>query len=725
MSSTLFASSRRRLTVGLFFGFLLSTGAVSHWLDRPQTFTADAQADGGLILTKVDEFLQNPAVLTWVWSVREVSHADARLVVRGLPGKTATGLALAGQLSLPVTVKWHVPDTTHRGEVSIPVTSTAWQTTRLPEFPADGVVLELQCPIRAATEHLAVSQVFFLDPLHGQTARTIGRLATGALTLTWIALLATSVAMLLRRNGIPAMGLKLIWVAFIVVAATGYLVFWTYFAHPVFGTIVVAAIALAVAAFTWRDADEAALIWRDDAWRTGWLAMAGVGVVYLGFLHAWTIDARFSWLAAQRYNVNMPADNWLPQVLAERVLLGLDSRKLDTGWLTSDRPPLQAGWALLLGPLLRTNSFLHDALNQLMGFWFQLMWIPALAALFELLGLPTRRALALVMVVALTGFTLVQSIYVWPKMAAAALIVGSWVWLLSRRSKGLTTRDWSIAGLGFGLGYLSHGGAAFALLAAVPCLLFFKPQRWRGVIIAGVVATAVYGPWLAYQKFYQPPGNRLLKWHLAGAVEVDARGTWQSLRDAYRGKTTAELLATRRNNSELAFWEGDFSQLVNFSSADFTDRRNGDFFHLLRSVGWWNAGLLLLPFACWKAARTCRVKPISFDAGTLAFTVTWVALTLAIWLLVLFQPRAAYIHHGSYVPPLLSIGLGVWSLYTVHRLLLLAVAGASLTYFAAVYAFAPPITFRSSFASSSVLTVAGGAVLCFFALRARSTRASR
>ena len=40
-------------------------------------------------------------------------------------------------------------------------------------------------------------------------------------------------------------------------------------------------------------------------------------------------------------------------------------------------------------------------------------------------------------------------------------------------------------------------------------------------------------PWSAYQKYGDPPGNRLTKWTLAGVVEVDDRGTAEAIFDSY------------------------------------------------------------------------------------------------------------------------------------------------------------------------------------------------
>ena len=43
----------------------------------------------------------------------------------------------------------------------------------------------------------------------------------------------------------------------------------------------------------------------------------------------------------------------------------------------------------------------------------------------------------------------------------------------------------------------------------------------------------VMAPWSAYQKYGDPPGNRLTKWMLAGDAEIDDRGIAETIIDAY------------------------------------------------------------------------------------------------------------------------------------------------------------------------------------------------
>jgi hypothetical protein len=73
-------------------------------------------------------------------------------------------------------------------------------------------------------------------------------------------------------------------------------------------------------------------------------------------------------------------------------------------------------------------------------------------------------------------------------------------------------------------------------------------RRWCAVI---VVFLAIAGPWIAFQKFYAPPGNRLIKWHLAGQIDIDPRGSWQTLKDSYSKSSWDQLVAARASNFRI------------------------------------------------------------------------------------------------------------------------------------------------------------------------------
>src|SRR6185369_6478709 len=103
--------------------------------------------------------------------------------------------------------------------------------------------------------------------------------------------------------------------------------------------------------------------------------------------------ASVSATAAERFIAWMPGDNSLPRVFAEIIDGGNPTRVLGGDWLTSDRPPLQTGVALLGWPLLSALGLDLDTACATAGIWFQALWFPTVWLLLRTLGLPARAAL--------------------------------------------------------------------------------------------------------------------------------------------------------------------------------------------------------------------------------------------------------------------------------------------------------------------------------------------
>jgi hypothetical protein len=85
----------------------------------------------------------------------------------------------------------------------------------------------------------------------------------------------------------------------------------------------------------------------------------------------------------------------------------------------------------------------------------------------------------------------------------------------------------------FALAFLAHGGSLFGILPLVVAagLRGVPTVRW---VTAGLICGLVLMvPWSLYQRYEDPPGNRLVKWMFAGAHAVDDRTSVEALEDAY------------------------------------------------------------------------------------------------------------------------------------------------------------------------------------------------
>ncbi len=681
-------------------------GLLSRRLDRPAAVAQLAVETSEGIAQVDSQLLPLPGVLTRVWTAKTPTAGGARISFGALPARAALAVAFSGPTINPIHLTATVTGHAAPRQIDVPPLAAGWQVVALPApTPGPGQVV-IEFGATNSTEPIRMTEPFFVDGAHSSSARTAGRLATALLTLAWLVLLGTAAVSLWLRSTEGGLT-QPVFRGYCLIAGAGYLAFWACFAHPRLGDAYVG--LLTVGLLVWlgsaRGAAAALALWRDERWWRVWLTLAGVGLVYFGLLHLRDCDAPWSWLAANRYRPGLPPDNEIPQMFARRLLEGQSPRHLIADWLSSDRPPMQTGAILLLGPLLRpTDGAQFDSLCQAMGFWFQLLWVPALVGLLQSLGLTLRRALALVACIAATAVLLINTQFVWPKLAAAGFVLGAWV--LWRTATPRRTADWGWTGGALALGFLCHGGVAFSLLVLGPMMIWGGGKtRWRGLVWCVLVAAVVYAPWWAYQRFYEPPGNRLLKMHLAGIDPPDGRSTAEALRDAYRATPLRVFIEGRRANLH-ALITGNWRDLADFSARNPDHRYNDDFFAFFRSLGWWNLGLAALPFAWWRAGRRGNRIP----GNLLGAILGWSAATLALWVLLLFHPYSTVIHQGSYVPILLLLGASAWSLHAVHPMVLAVVSALAGAYFVVAYAWATPVAIPTALATVALIPIAGGAL---------------
>ncbi|MFZ9745230.1 MAG: hypothetical protein ACO3G4_01200, partial [Opitutaceae bacterium] len=410
-------------------------------------------------------------------------------------------------------------------------------------------------------------------------------------------------------------------------------------------------------------------------------ALIGCGA--LALLHLFPSLLSFDDLAANRFRERMPSDNVLPHDVASRLHAGLPPTHPLAQWQSSDRPPLQAGWQLLTWGAGEGVGLDSRTASGTAAVWFQLLWVPAAYGLLRTLGLRPTRAAGWTAALALTGFCVQHTTFTWPKLSSAAFLLGAWAQWFAPPSGVRQRRDFALGAGWAVLAWLSHGGAACSRLALAPAVLRgVRRGEGRGWILAAAVFLAAATPWLAYQRLYEPPANRLLKWHLAGTETPDARGLGETLRAAYAGLTWSDFVAAKAANVGTLF-AGNWHALGDFSAAHAKARRHDEFFFTFRTLAWSLAGVallvaaLLLPHGRAALAGTAR-----HQAGLLL----WCGLTLAVWCLLMFTPRSTVIHQGSLAVPLvLLVLLSRWS-EAAGRWSLPLVAGLQAATLAANYA---------------------------------------
>lgn len=315
-------------------------------------------------------------------------------------------------------------------------------------------------------------------------------------------------------------------------------------------------------------------------------------------------------------------------------------------WLSSDRPPLETGFVLLQWPQWYPSGREGD--YQFLGTVLQSAWLPALWVAFRVRGVPAGRTCAAVLATAATGVMYMNTVYVWPKMLAGALALAALAILVSRDPddpKGL------LVAVLTALSMLAHGGTCFGLLAFAPFVIRRRHEITAGAAAACVAAMAVlYGPWIAYQRFVDPPGDRLLKWMLAGVTAIDSRGVMPTITEQYRSLSLAQFLSNKAGNvMTLVVNMGLLRQPhLEWTGSFYGSARIAELYFLVPAAGLLALGALalLLPSARSRLA----------DAGPLA---AFTALATAAWVTLLWGGSVvpAQIHVGPYANLILLIGL--------------------------------------------------------------------
>jgi len=358
----------------------------------------------------------------------------------------------------------------------------------------------------------------------------------------------------------------------------------------------------------------------------------------------------------------LPEDNILPQIFADRLWSGDSVRPFYGDWLSSDRPPLQAAVDLLCLPFVPLG-FNADDVYGIVSTLCQTVWLPAVYLLARQMHWSGYAMKFMLVWFVGSGFFLLHSIYTWPKLFSASLFLAGLAVLLFCAEKLPEKRPGALplVGLLWSLALLAHGGILFSLLA-VPLL----PSAWRllkGSPLAVAGALAVFAlvnvPWVAYQKFYDPPGNRLVKMHLAGVIPVDPRGTWETLQDSYGSLGFSQWLLNRGGNLKTSLlWDdprttGDFHSMAGWQ-AYLSDQ---GFYRLTGALGLLNIGFFVLAVTGWRARSCDRF----FDDAWKELFLMNIGCYVG-WILLMFRPDQAIVHQGSFGMVILFMMIAVLGL---------------------------------------------------------------
>jgi hypothetical protein len=446
------------------------------------------------------------------------------------------------------------------------------------------------------------------------------------------------------------------------------------------------------------------------------------GIVFTGSVMLRGNTARPADASVVRYIHRLPPDNMLPIMLAVRVIERRPVEPFFAGWLSSDRPPLQAGAFALVSPLVTESR--RDLAYEVEATSLQLLAIAGMWVLVRRAGMSVTTTFGVVLATCFTGTMVLHSTYVWPKLLCATYSLLALSELL-RRPAGecgpsrLTLRASVLVGWCFALALASHGGAIFiiaplALVAGGKVLVSGVRRRGRMrsnstlrhtitfAAVAVVVGVGVYSPWLAYQRYVSPPGNRLMKWHLAGQIPIDSRNFTSTLVDAYTDVPLATIVANKRSNlRELVNSQRFIADILPIGGGrDSIWRvREREFGHLGNTVAVSLVGVAIgLAGAAARLVRGLRgqVAVASDESRTTRRAalacLLFASLASLLWALILYGPGRTAPHEGSLAIPLLFFMGGALAAASVHRRALALVVAANAYRCIRVWLFAPSQT---------------------------------
>jgi hypothetical protein len=175
------------------------------------------------------------------------------------------------------------------------------------------------------------------------------------------------------------------------------------------------------------------------------------------------------------------------------------------------------------------------------------LWVLGLWAFLTTSGLNIRKVGWIVICVGLVGPIFFNNVYTWPKLLAASYFLSALAIAIDRDLKPSVYAG--LLGALSALALLSHGAIAFALIGSVTLLLRPALFSMRPLVIAAASSALLYAPWIAYQHWVDPPGDRLLKWHLAGQISITNQDAASAIAKSYESAGFEKVIAWKAENA--------------------------------------------------------------------------------------------------------------------------------------------------------------------------------
>ncbi len=460
--------------------------------------------------------------------------------------------------------------------------------------------------------------------------------------------------LMLRLDLVDAAAALLVFVGIV-----GNLVFYLYIIHPILGRLT--SILLMVGGFLYlaHVASGAQKVKYIDAFIfLSPVSLLSLIIIFIGYypFHFENIDL---WkIGAMRW-LDLPIDSWIPKIFGDQIYRGELLRPMIGDWLSSDRPPLQTGVYLIFNILRNGDDVVYQTVATMLQ---ALVLIPIWLLILKFKCGSAQKWM--IFTFSFSSLFVVNLLFVWPKLISAAYVLICYYYLNVESRGGL--RNFMI-GASASLALLSHGGAFFALFGifvfwlGVNCNNFQRSTIWNALkwVFVGLI---IMMPWIYYGKYIDPQYSRLIKWHLAGLIEPSNSSLWSVVYSAYADISLEQWLDGRLSNfsmvtkgfvaMEPSLWSLDFKSFIYKS-------REQSFFNLFYSL-WFFSPFVVCPFVFYYGlSKLPNLLMNIFISAVIGFLF---------WMLLMFIPGSAFIHHGSFFGPIVLLMFGqvaLW-LYNVN-----------------------------------------------------------
>jgi hypothetical protein len=240
-------------------------------------------------------------------------------------------------------------------------------------------------------------------------------------------------------------------------------------------------------------------------------------------------------------------------------------------------------------------------------------------------------------------------------LAAAPFTLGE-RWAADRRD----LRSGGIVSALFAFALLSHGGAIFGIIPLIIVAAVRGLPTGRWVAVGVVISFALLIPWSLYQRYEDPPGNRLIKWMLSGVHSVDDRTSLEAMNDSYATAGFRGAVQNKIGNFRtMVGGEEALARMVETLELGMSGRpgqairqvRHDRFFGFLQSLG----VFAFAPVVMLISRARKRTNPYDWAFALKSFGCAVVGCL--VWGILIFgdPDTRAWMHQGSFALPVLAL----------------------------------------------------------------------